>query len=246
MGVNVSYYYEDTGEPLGIYAAEGMAARSGSFFKQCFHGRADTAFTVVCRGRSAEGRDGNVICGKGHGAENDCAAEHAQIARTEIKRLLSEFEQWFCREFSHNLHPFSVEVVKRYWQSILGSVPDAGKLYVEAAVLLVHAGQYVFCNRGELTIYEYSYARKKYRRWHTGTERDLLDQGLGIVQGETAGFQFWNRGIKGKTLFLIAPKQVSPEIPPEKWNRRSLKRFADGFAGQVSGAAVIAAEGVGR
>lgn len=223
MGVNVSYYYEDTGEPLGIYAAEGMAARGGSFFKQCFHGRADTAFTVVCRG-----------------------VEHAQIARKEIKRLLSEFEQWFCRDFPHNLYPFSVEVVKRYWQSILGSVPDAEKLYVEAAVLLVHAGQYVFCNRGEFTVYEYSYARKKYRRWHTGTERDLLDQGLGIVQAEMADFQFWNRGIKGKTLFLIVPKQVSSEIHPKKWNWRSLKRFTDGFAGQVSGAVAVAAKGVGR
>lgn len=216
MGVKVTCSYEDTGEPLGIYAAEGMVARSGSFLAR-WRGGADTAFAVVCR--------------------NMTAAD-----RKKIRWLLAEFERWFSRDFPHNIHPFSTEVVKRQWQNILAGVQETETGGVEVMALLVHRGQYVFANQGGLAVYEYLYGKKRYRRWHTGRERERLDEELGVAQEQNADFQFWCRELRGRTLILIVPGGISLKDPPARWSRRRLKRFADGLAGEVCATVALAVE----
>lgn len=216
MGVHVTCSYEDTGEPLGIYAAEGMVAQSGSFLAR-WRGRADTAFAVVCRDMIA-------------------------ADRKKIRWLLAEFEQWFDRDFPHNIHPFSTEVVRRQWQNILAGVPETEVGGAEVAALLVHQGRYVFANRGELAVYEYLYGKKKYRRWHTGRERERLDEELGVLQEQRVDFQFWSREIRERTLILIVPGGISLKDPLARWSRRRLKRFADGLTGEVCSAVAVAVE----
>lgn len=194
MGGNIFSVFKDSGEPLGIFTAEGMERRSGSFLQQCFHRQPQTALVVICRGE---------------GMRQDETA--VQAAREQVVRLLSAFERWFCHDFASNLHPFSVDVVKRYWQSVIRQVSETGQHPFDVAALLVHAGQYVFCSRGPFSVYEYAISGQKYRQWYTGTERRRLDEELGISQEEISELQFRHRYIREKTLFLLYLKDICPE-----------------------------------
>lgn len=191
MGGNICSVFNDTGEPLGIYRAEGMEGRSGSFLQQWFHRQPQTALVVICRGDRTR--------------QDEMTA---QAAGEQVVRLLTAFERWFCHDFASNLHPFSVDVVKRYWQSMIGQVSETGRQPFEVAALLVHAGQYVFCSRGHFSVYEYTISGQKCRRWYTDAVRRRLDEELGISQEDISGLQFRHRNIREKTLFLLYLKDI--------------------------------------
>ncbi len=191
MGANIYTVFNETEEPLGIYSAEGTEKRSGSFLQQWFHRRPQTALAVICRGT---------------GARRDERAVRASMG--EVIRLLTAFEQWFGREFPRNMHPFSADVVKRYWQSMIGQVLETGRPPIDVAVLLVHAGQYVFCSRGSFSVYEVTASGQRCCRWFTGMERRQLDEELGIAQGEMSELQFRHRKIEKKTVFILSLKEI--------------------------------------
>ncbi len=231
MGANVYTVFNETEEPLGIYSAEGTERRSGSFLQQWFHRRPQTALAVICRETGAR-RDGPAV----------------QASMSGVIRLLTAFEQWFGREFPGNMHPFSADVVKRYWQGLIGHVSEPGRPPLDVAVLLVHAGQYVFCSRGSFSVYEVTASGQRSSQWFTGMERRRLDEELGIAQEEMSELQFRHRRIKEKTVFILSQKEISWQIEAcaGKWNftgcrfRKAMERLAE-----CTCCVAVAADGAG-
>lgn len=229
MKIQLSELYAPDRENVSIYAAEGskecaagLAGRCGAVFRSILPASADTAFAVVCRTASDE-RGGS---------------------RAGRLLLLKRFEHWFCHEFPHNVEPFSVKVVERYWQSIAyGGFEDAGAAAgdasgiggacLEFAALLVHRGQYVFCGLGEWTVCEYSFQKKRSRRWHTGEERKRLDRELGITVREPSDMVFLHGSVPVGTLYLILPRQIRLEYPKKISNSHQLQKFMERLDGQA-------------
>lgn len=219
---------------VSIYVAEGIGEcaagavrRCGAVLRSVLPAGADTAFAVVCRaapGERGKDRSGRLL-------------------------FLRKFEHWFCHEFPHNVEPFSVEVVERYWQGIVqGGVRDAGAAggvcggagaCPEFAALLVHRGQYVFCGLGEWTVCEYSFQKKRGRRWHTGEERRELDRELGIPVEELSDVVFLHGSVPAGTLYLILPGMIHPEYPNKINNAYQLKKFMQKLDGHVPFAVAV-------
>lgn len=216
-------------EDVSIYMAEGSggypAGRCGAVLRSVLPADADTAFTVVCRAAPGE-----------RGKE-----------RSRRLLFLRKFEHWFCHEFPHNIPLFSVEVVERYWQSIVqegdagaaGGVSGTGGACPEFAALLVHGGQYVFCGLGEWTVCDYSFQKKRVRRWYTGEERRELDRELGVPEGGLSDVVFLHGSVPAGTLYLILPGMIHPEYPKKINNRHQLKKFMQKLDRQVSFAVAV-------
>lgn len=231
MKIQLLELYAPDRKDVSIYVAEGrvecaagLAGHCGAVLRSVLPPSADTAFTVVSRAASDE---------KGRKA-----------------LLLEKFEHWFCHEFPHNVEPFSVEVVERYWQSIArgarenkdavaGDASGISGACPEFAALLVHRGQYVFCGLGEWTVCEYSFQKKRSRRWHTGEERKLLDRELGIPVEEPSDLIFLHGSVPVGTLYLILPRQVRLEYPKKINSSHQLQQFMETLRGQVPFAVAV-------
>lgn len=221
-------------EDVSIYVAEGsggypagLAGCCGAVLRSVLPAEADTAFTVVCRaapGQRGRDRGGRLL-------------------------FLQKFEHWFCHEFPNNTARFSVEVVERYWQSIVqegvrdtgaaGGVSGTAGACPEFAALLVHRGQYIFCGVGEWTVCEYSFHKKRGRRWHTGEERRELDRELGVPAGGLSDVVFLHGSVPAGTLYLILPGMIHPEYPKKINNRHQLQKFMKKLDGQASFAVAV-------
>lgn len=235
MKIQLLELYAPDREDVSIYVAEGsrecaagLAGRCGAVLRSVLPARADTAFTVVCR----------------------AAPDERGRSRTGRLLLLKKFEHWFCHEFPHSVEPFSVEVVERYWQSIVygsfegadtaaGDTSGIGGACPEFAALLVHRGQYVFCGLGEWTVCEYSFQKKRSRRWHTGEERKQLDRELGIPVKEPSDMVFLHGSVPIGTLYLILPRQIRLDYPKKINNSHQLQKFMEKLDGQVSFAVAL-------
>ncbi len=217
MGGTIISICRESEEPLGIYTAEGRERRSGSFLQNWFHRQPQTALVVICRGR---------------GEKRDETAVRASEER--VVWLLTAFERWFCHDFPADLHPFSADVVKCYWQSMIREVLEMGQPPLDVAALLVHAGHYILCSQGSLSVYEVTCSGQTCRRLFTGVERRRLDEELGISQDEISELSFRNRKIREKTLLFLCQKEICPKdlhslyIPLTKINFQG-SRFKKGM-----------------
>lgn len=200
---------------IGMFVAEGCCQKWGCPFGNRIHLHSDTGMAVLCRGE-----------------------ERAS------SYLLRQFEQWFQNDFPQLIQPFSADVVRRYWQSILGTLPDAEREAMELSVLLVYQGQYVFCGAGDFTVYEYSTDTGRYQKWYMGRERKELDCELGIAHQieQLPDFDWKHRKISENALFLILPRPVRLEYPKKIKSKRDIKKMTEILAGEVSCAIAVCCE----
>lgn len=200
----------------GLFVAEGYSCvRNEPGARMRAFGKCDTGMVVLCRGEEKTS-----------------------------SYLLRQFQQWFQDEFPQLLHPFSTDVVKRYWQSMLAVLSDAERGTLELSILLVHCGQYVFCGAGDFTVYEYSLDTGKYRKWYTGRERKKLDYELGIAHQEEQLPEFYmkHRKISENVLFLLLPRPVCLEFPKKIKRKRNIKKMTEILAEEVSCAIAVCCE----
>lgn len=204
----MSYAYDgDEKGEYGIYVAEGSTG-DGSFLSGRPKGRADTALAVMCQCMGGENQD-------------------------RIFRILQKFEHWFRYEFSHNVDPFSPEVVKCYWRRMIGGTDGAERRGQGLAALLIYRDQLVFCGVGGFAVYEYSFDQKKGRRWPIGRERRELDRELGIPEQETESITFLSRSISKEAIFLILPRQISFQYPNKISRNKQWQQFTGELARHV-------------